>query len=248
MSIPRQSGLTASAESRTEASGAVRGDRPTHMLWTDADFLQALLHDLKGPVGRVRMLGELVRRRSPDRDAESQVLLGHLEDSAATAEKVLDGLRRYAEAAALPFDPRPFDLTTALRDALSRLEARLAASGARVSHGPLPEVRGDIGQMRRLFEELIVNAIQFRSAEAPAIEIGATSEAGYWQISVVDNGIGLTGTDPQRIFRPFAKSPDGSAGMGLAICCRIAGVHGGELIAVPRPRGLEVRLYLPQLT
>jgi len=214
----------------------------------DAEFLHALIHDLKGPVSRIRILGELLTRQTASLDAESQLLIRHMETSAIAAQTVLEGVRRYADAVGWEFRPQKFDLRLALTAALARLEARLTSSGATVTYGDLPEICADIGQMTTLFEELIANALRFRSSDTPVIEIAAVpAESNFWLISVTDNGIGLSDSDVQRIFRPLAKASDRSAaGMGLAICSRIATVHGGEISAIPRPRGAEFRLRLPR--
>src|SRR5262249_9152500 len=110
----------------------------------DPEFLQALLHDLQGPVGRVRMLGELLaRRNATGLDDESKLLISHIEKSASTADGILEALHRYAEIAELSFQRTRFDLTAAVQTAMSRLETQLERSGATVSYADLPEVVGD---------------------------------------------------------------------------------------------------------
>lgn len=213
----------------------------------DPEFLHALLHDLKGPVARVRMLGELLERRQPGLDPETVALLGHIRSSAEAAEEVLEGVRRYAEAARRPYRPSQFDLTAALENALVRLRSQIAEIGASVKPDSLPRVYADMAQLSTLFEELIGNALQFHSIDPPVIEIAAIAEDSDWVISVADNGSGLGGAAAQRLFRPFGKaSPRSGAGMGLAICRLIADAHGGEITVFPRQRGTEFRLRLPR--
>jgi signal transduction histidine kinase len=218
----------------------------------DLDFLHALMHDLRGPVARVRMLGELLARRTAGLEPDALALVGHIDTSAAIAEDVLEAVRRYTEALQWTFRPSRFDLTIALNSALGRLDARIANSGASVSHSALPAVYADMVQMGVLFEELISNALRFRSAEPPVIEIAAIPaearpDGAEWLVCVMDNGIGVSESAVERIFRPLAKASEHSgAGMGLAICRRIAELHGGEITAIPRPRGAEFQLRLPQ--
>lgn len=219
----------------------------------DLDFLHALLHDLIGPVSRIRMLGELIERRATDLEPEIQVLLGHIRTSTASAENVLEALRRYTEALNWSYRPARFDLDLAVKSALARLNKPISDSGARIVYGPLPNVHADLVQITALFEELIANALRFRSEDPPRIEVVAElttlelSEQGACVISLTDNGIGLNESAIVRIFKPLAKASDRSgAGMGLAICRHIAGLHGGEISAIPRPRGAEFRLRIPQ--
>ncbi len=226
------------------------GDLPHNV---DLDFLHALLHDLIGPVSRVRMLGELIERRATGLEPEIQVLLGHIKTSTASAENVLEALRRYAEALNWSCRPAPFDLDLAVKSALTRLNRPIADSGAHVIYGALPNVHADMVQMTALFEELIANALRFRSEDPPRIEVAAQltpeelTEQGACVISVTDNGIGLNDSATGRIFKPLARASDRSgAGMGLAICRHIAELHRGEISAIPRPRGAEFRLWIPQ--
>ncbi|MBV9505835.1 MAG: hypothetical protein JO323_12600 [Acidobacteriia bacterium] len=216
----------------------------------DPDFLDALIHDLKGPIGRIAMLGDLIRRRAVALDSETQLLLQHVADSAESANNVLEGVRRYAEATQRRFRGERIELSIALDTALKRLNSRLMQSKARVIREPLPEIDGDLDQMTILFEELIANAVRFRSEEAPIIEIkAAAAEPDSWRISIHDNGTGLNGIPEQRLFRPFGKASNrAGAGMGLAICDRIAKAHHGRILAAPCATGAEFHLLVPRLS
>jgi signal transduction histidine kinase len=234
-----------------KVSDPLEASSRTEPLPIDAEFLHALLHDLRGPVSRVRMLGELIERRAINLDPEVQMLLGHIKTSATAAEDVLDAVRRYTAALHWSCRPTRFDLNLALNAALARNETRLVASGARVARSDLPAVFADMVQMSALFEELIANAVRFHAEEPLVIEVTAkTTEEGsqrFCLISVIDNGIGLSDSAMERIFKPLAKASDRSgAGVGLAICHRIAELHGGEIAAIPRKQGSEFRLRLPQ--
>jgi two-component system, chemotaxis family, sensor kinase Cph1 len=215
----------------------------------DAEFLDALLHDLKGPVSRVRMLAELLERRAAGLEEEARQWIEHLRTSASAAEGVLEAVRRYGEVARLPFQPKCFDLASAVQAARDRMSEQLRSSGAQVTSEGLPEIYGDLVQMAAFFEELIRNALHFRSEAPPRVEIrtiAAGTEAD-WLLSITDNGIGLKGLDLERIFRPFGKSGGGARpSMGLAICRRIAQLHRGEITAVAQPHGAEFRLRLPK--
>src|SRR5215469_6226565 len=217
----------------------------------DTDFLHALLHDLRGPVSRMRMLGELVTRRAVGLDPEIETLLGHIKTSATAAEDVLDAVRRYTEALHWVRRPMRFDLNLAVNSAVTRNAEQVAATGALVTRNDLPVIEADMVQMSVLFEELIANSLRFRSTEPPIIEVSAEiameGSHGVCLISVIDNGIGLSDSALERIFKPLAKASDRSgAGMGLAICRRIVELHGGEIQAIALPQGSEFRVRLPQ--
>jgi signal transduction histidine kinase len=213
----------------------------------DSEFLHAVIHDLRGPVSRVRMLGELVTARAPALDPDTETLLRHIGTAAASAEAVLEGLRRYAEALDRPFQPRSIDLADVLDSAMSRLGSEIQASGGTVTSGDLPKVYGDPVQLAALFRELIGNSLRFRSEAPPEIRVTASGDAsGGWTISVADNGDGIEPAMTGRIFLPFGKASErAGAGMGLAICDRIAKTHGGWLRAAPSAAGAELQFRLP---
>jgi signal transduction histidine kinase len=214
----------------------------------DEDFLHRLLHDLKGPVCRLHTLSELIERRAPGLDPETQLLLGYIKTAAGSAETVLDGLQRYLESLRWTYRPARFDLNLALNAALSRLKEPVEANRVQVTRSELPFVCGDIVQMSMLFEELISNALRFRSDEPLVIEVdGETGTDGSCVISIADNGVGITNSAAERLFRPFVKASDKSgAGVGLAICRYIVELHGGEISTIARSRGAEFRIRLPR--
>lgn len=213
----------------------------------DAEFLQTLLHDLGGPVARLRMLSELLRRRGVGADEESRQLLQHIGTSATSADEILTALRRYTDVVSLGYHPEPFDLAIAVSDAVGRVEYELGRSGGKVSYPGLPEVFGDRGLLAILFHELIKNSIRCRSQAPLEIEVSAVSDDARWRMLIKDNGGGIERRDLERIFRPFDKTADDSTpAIGLAICRYIAALHGGEIVAVPAQRGAAFLLTLPQ--
>ena len=106
-------------------------------------------------------------------------------------------------------------------------------NGAVVSHAVLPVVMGDSAQLTRLFQNLLVNSIRYRSEAPPEIHIAAEARNGEWLFSVKDNGIGIEPQYAEKVFgifkclHPRDKYP--GSGMGLAICRKIVSRHGGRI-------------------
>jgi light-regulated signal transduction histidine kinase (bacteriophytochrome) len=120
-----------------------------------------------------------------------------------------------------------------LRRALANLHAAIEESGATVTHDALPSVYGDPVQLLQLLQNLIGNALKFRSEEPPRINVGCKREAASWRFSVSDNGIGIAESDSERVFGLFArlhsKDQYPGAGIGLALCKKIVDAHGGKI-------------------
>ena len=98
---------------------------------------------------------------------------------------------------------------------------------------PLPQIVGDESQLVQLFQNLITNAITYRSHFDPEIEISAIAQSPGWLFSIKDNGIGIDPKYAQRIFDIFQrlhpKEKYSGTGIGLAICKKIVERHGGNI-------------------
>ncbi|MFZ1933638.1 MAG: ATP-binding protein [Thermoguttaceae bacterium] len=131
------------------------------------------------------------------------------------------------------------DAGAALRLAIGNLEASIQEKGAEIVHGELPTVRADAGQLTQVFQNLIGNALKFRSEAPPKIRVDACREEDYWRFSAHDNGIGIDAKFQDHIFEMFRRlhtrqQYDGS-GIGLAICKKIVDRHGGRIWVESEP-------------
>jgi signal transduction histidine kinase len=111
------------------------------------------------------------------------------------------------------------------------LRPGLEENGATLEAGVLPEVYGDRRQLRRVLQNLVGNALKFRSEEPPRVEVSASRGSQEWIVTVRDNGIGVDPGDATRIFGMFsrASSPADGLGIGLAVCRRVVEAHGGRI-------------------
>jgi signal transduction histidine kinase len=125
-----------------------------------------------------------------------------------------------------------------VRDTMLAMQAEIEASDAEVEVvGELPVVSAIPGQLHQLFQNLISNALKFRSGEAPRVVIACTSEPGIWHFTVADNGIGIEPHEMTWIFDIFKRSravPDRpGSGIGLAVAKGVVERHGGRIWVEP---------------
>ena len=117
----------------------------------------------------------------------------------------------------------------------------IASGGATVEIGDLATVHADPTQMRQLLQNLIGNAIKFRSPRAPTVNVYTERLADGCRLIVDDNGIGFAAEHAERIFDPFerlhGRGEYEGTGIGLALCRRIMERHGGTIHAVSPPEG-----------
>ena len=101
--------------------------------------------------------------------------------------------------------PVTTDTTTVLEEALFNLQAAIDESQADISRDALPSVVCDATQLMQLFQNLIGNAIRYRSDQPPQIHIGCDEEPLQWKFSVRDNGVGIDPRHQNRIFQVFQR-------------------------------------------
>ena len=98
---------------------------------------------------------------------------------------------------------------------------------------PLPIVSGDPIQLTRVFQNLIGNAINYRSSTTPAICVKVEQRDLDWLFQVRDNGIGIAPEYTEKVFGIFkrlhGRAEHPGNGMGLAICRKILNRHGGRI-------------------
>ena len=148
-------------------------------------------------------------------------------------EDVIRDLLDYSRLGRQRAPQSPVNLELVLAHALTDLRPHVTEADAQVTHDPLPTVVGCECQLRRLFQNLIGNALKYRIDQRPEIHIGACLQEQEWLFSVRDNGIGISPEHQERIFEVFqranadAKRP--GAGIGLAVCRRVVEHHGGRI-------------------
>ena len=197
-------------------------------------FAYAASHDLQEPLRMVRSYLELIERRYRGRlDADADEFIGYAVDGAARMQKLISGLLSYSRVGAEGKRLEPVAAGESLSAALVHLQMAIGEAGATVQvPDELPAVIADSMQLTQLFQNLIANAIKFRSDEAPQVKIAAERRGEFWRFTVRDNGIGVDPHFGSRIFQIFQRlAPDKypGAGIGLALAKRIVERHGGQI-------------------
>jgi light-regulated signal transduction histidine kinase (bacteriophytochrome) len=212
---------------------------------SNADFAQcpyAASHDLSEPVRMVGSYVHLVDRRYGDRlDDDGRELLAYAVEGATRMQTLIDGLLEYARVRTDSGVEGLVDCGQVVSEALDTLDARVAQAGGCLHLGSLPAVPGDATHLDQLFQNLIANAVKFRSSTSPEISIEARPGPEGWHFAVRNNGIGIEPPHRERIFDLFhrlhARSTYSGTGSGLALCKRIVQRHGGRIWVEAAPGG-----------
>src|SRR6202521_1962275 len=167
-------------------------------------------------------------------DSDADEFIAFAVDGCNRMQRLIQDLLAYSRAGTSAKALREISSEDALNGALANLRVTIKQSGAVVTHDPLPALRTDDTQLSQVFQNLVGNAIKYRSAEVPHIHVSATKNGGHeWIFSVRDNGLGIEPQYFERIFilfqRLHGQNEFEGSGIGLAICKKIVERLGGRI-------------------
>jgi PAS domain S-box-containing protein len=211
-------------------------------------FAFSVSHDLQEPLRNIKLFSELlVQRLGGTLDAEAQEFLDQLQTGATRMETLVRDLLAYTRVRNIEPAREIVDANVAFAAALESLAAAIAESGATVTSDRLPYVPMYGPHLEQVFQNLIGNAIKYRSLERAAeVRVEAVRESGCYAFSVRDNGIGIDPRYREKIFELFKRlhtsEKYSGTGLGLAICQRIVEQYDGR-IWVESERGNGATFY-----
>jgi len=198
-------------------------------------FAYVASHDLQEPLRKVTSFCQLLQRRYQGQlDERADQYIEFAVDGAKRMQALINDLLAFSRVGRTTEAFVEVDCDEALDRALHNLESAIEDSGAEVVRPtPLPAVDGDPSLLTALFQNVVANAIKFRSEAPPRIEIAAAPSDGEWSFRVSDNGIGIDEAYAERVFvifqRLHAKELYPGTGIGLALCKKIVEFHGGRI-------------------
>ena len=216
-------------------------------------FAYSASHDLQEPLRTVKIYSELLAKRYGEGfDENARQCMQYLQSGASRMETLVRDLLNYTRLMKLDLPTEPADMNEALQAALANLTAAIAQSGATIDSAPLPSLRVHSTHLQQLFQNLIGNAIKYRSSErVPSITVTAERQNGQWVFAVSDNGIGIPPQYKEAVFVIFKRLHGGDqysgSGIGLAICQRIVERYHGRIWVESEPGvGSTFRWTLPE--
>ncbi len=214
-------------------------------------FAYAASHDLQEPLRMVTIYAELLHKKyHSELSSEAKEFLQQIVAGTKRMSKLLKDLLTYARAAADIENSSVVETTTALEEVMLNLQALIKENGAEIGFGALPAVRMHKAHLVQLLQNLLVNAIRYREAPPPRVQISAERKKGHWMFAIKDNGIGIHKEFQREIFSIFKRvdrQRQESTGIGLAICQRIVERYGGQIWVDSEPgKGSTFFFTLPR--
>ena len=197
-------------------------------------FAYVASHDLQEPLRMVVSYLQLLQRKYQGKlDSKADKYIYFAVDGASRMQVLINDLLEFSRVTTKANEFEPTNCKSIMDQVLSDLEIFIRENRASISYGPLPVVMADPVQFAQVFQNLISNAIKFRSEEAPQIKISAEKRADHWLFSVKDNGIGIDPKYSDRIFEVFKRlhkrEEYPGTGIGLSICKKIIERHEGQI-------------------
>lgn len=210
-------------------------------------------HDLQSPLRTLVTFSQLLESRYRDvLDANACELLDRVVVGAHDMEILIVNLLEYSRIGRAEAKFERVDLNQVIEATRRSTQALIEQRGAVLEYGVLPQLDGNAELLQKLFTKLIDNAIRYQPQERPSVRIEAEDLDGFWEIRVVDRGVGIDARSHQAVFEPFRRVQHRerfrSTGISLAICKRVAEVHGGSIDIRSAPgQGTTVSVSLPKV-
>lgn len=197
-------------------------------------FMYIASHNLQEPLRNISSFAQLLSKRYEGKlDGQADEFIGYVVGGVKQMQNLLHDLSSYAHISSKSksFAIHPMNLV--VKDSLQQLNHQIEENKAVITYDELPEVRGDYQELVKVFENLVCNAIKYKSKRKPKIHIGVEKRHCFWVFSIRDNGMGIDEEYKEKIFRIFTRLHNNKkykgTGIGLAICQKIIEKHGGQI-------------------
>jgi signal transduction histidine kinase len=214
-------------------------------------FAYVASHDLQEPLRMVASYTQLLGERYKGKlDETADKYIGYAVEGAQRMQTLIQDLLAFSRAGRKRQGGGDADSGLVMKDVLQNLASAIQESGAAVTFDTLPVVAADRVVLSQLLQNLIGNAIKFRTEKAPAISVKAEAVNEFWQFSVSDDGIGIAPEHAENIFSVFhrlhTRTEYPGNGIGLSICRKIVEQYGGKIWVESSPgQGSTFKFTLP---
>jgi len=208
-------------------------------------FAYVVSHDLQEPLRAMTVFSQLLQQRyRTELDTTASEYIENIVAGGIRMQALIDGILDFSRVSHRGQSLKVVAVEPLVQTILSSLRTTLIENNATVTTANLPVITADYNQISQLFQNLISNAIKFRTPEAPVIYISAQASPAphrpnQWLFSVKDNGIGIPDSQQKRIFSLFQRLHTRQElegyGIGLAICKKIIERHNGRIWVESQP-------------
>jgi signal transduction histidine kinase len=220
------------------------------------EFVAAVSHELRTPLAVIRSAGDNLAEGVVDDLAQARKYGDLVRSEGRRLSEMVEQILEFSgmQSGGRRFEPQPVAVRPLLESVADACGALIDAAAISIEYDipdDLPPVLGEVAGLRRVFQNLLGNAIKYGGA-GRWIGLRARAAGDEIRITVADRGIGIAPGDRARIFEPFYRAADvvaaqtQGAGLGLSLVARIVEVHGGRITVESTPgAGSEFTVFLP---
>ncbi len=198
------------------------------------EFNYVASHDLREPLRTITsycdLLSEDIGKDMNDMVKED---LNFITDATTRMNVLIQDLLQLSRAKKIEFEFKKVDLNALIATVLRDLELKIKETNTTVTYTNMPIVMGDYMQLSQVIQNLLTNAIKFKSDKDPVIKLYVKEQNSFYEIYIEDNGIGIDKQYQQQIFSAFkrlhSRDKYEGTGIGLAICKKIIERHNGTI-------------------
>lgn len=204
-------------------------------------FSYSVSHDVRAPLRSIAGFAEILREEcAPQLTPEARKYLSRIETNVVRMQQLVADLLRFAHLGKMELTLRATDLNDVVHEVIAEFDTELAGRDVKFDLSPLPTIECDRGLVKRVFWNLIANAIKFSTPRSHAIvSVGVSIQDGQEVLFVRDNGVGFAMESAGRLFGAFQRlhrhDEFEGTGVGLATAQRIVLKHGGHIWAQSEP-------------
>jgi signal transduction histidine kinase len=198
-------------------------------------YSSVVAHDLKAPLQSILLNAQmLARSNSQKRDEAAREKFEAIISASKRMAGLIDNLLTQAKLDGKMDQAIEVDTNGVLNNVILNLSAIIEETQAKVYvNDYLPIVIANPTELGQVFQNIISNALKYRSEFIPEVRVCAREIKHYWLFTIEDNGIGINPRDNDKIFESFERLPGArkieGSGLGLSICKKIIERRGGKI-------------------
>jgi two-component system, NtrC family, sensor histidine kinase HydH len=213
------------------------------------ELTAGLAHEIKNPLASLKTASAIVADEIPQ-GSPRRKMVGILQSEIDRLAALLERFLAFARPGTMTLAPVALWEVVEQAVALVKPQADVRQVALRAEcTAPVPMVEGDRDKLTQILLNVILNAVQFSTAQGSVLvrlQRKHLPHGDYLVVSVSDDGPGISDEHRERIFDPFFSTREGGAGLGLSIASRLIDEHHGYIDLVPdRRRGAEFLLHFP---